>query len=830
MLHAGKVKLPTMDGRKAAAERHKNMPETKGLAAGPKTGADAVVESVARSLREPAGSLPRLLGKLAETSLGQGQRALIEQLALHAGEILAVQADTEIWTSLRAEAQGDCLAFNLHDMLDEIVDGLEERAGKLGNLLRGKVTVPFRFRVVADQTLLRTAILKLASHSLESTRDGQLLVTVGCANPSSPEVRLDVEVRDTGAPVSEADASAYFQTCQTGGTARRGDTGFGLALVSAVVDSVGGNLTASPAQPTGATFRFSFPAILKPADEADLENQPLRCSNSWIVQDRTRPVSLLHSRLDAWCGCCERMEESAFWPSLQEAVAATDPHAGSPMLVVADLRTVPDNLDFARRVLSRFNGANLRIVMVTDSALPPSDSTLTTSGVDGVLSRPMCVAETRRVVETVLQHRESATSEFQCTRTDAEPSATTRIRVLLVDDNPINRKVGIRQLERLGYESESATNGQEAVDAVLRGDWDIVLMDCMMPVMDGFEACRRIRAHEKDHPSAGGRRTPIVALTANVSPQHRAECVACGMDDFLGKPVRPEEMRATIDRVLSTPFAGEVRSAQALAVPANAPARCEAPPGIDMARLHEMADGDASIIEELVLMYLDQTEEQVEQLRAAYDKGDCQIVRRLAHSAYGASSSIGVSTFTTELRQLEHEAERGSLAGLDDAMASVEKGLLGVSAYLREEVLAKKPAALPALGQGAEMQEPSFNPTLLDTIRTAEGTGYAAFVAELGRMFQEQARRHATEIGAALEQRRPDLISDAARALKATGHNLGAERLAVICQRITELAPGAEWDQIRGELGRMDQEIGIVSDMLRQEFEKPRPVQAGAGQ
>lgn len=817
------------------------MSESNGFATAPTTGADALVHSLAQSLREPVNSLPKLLGKLAESSLGQGQRSQVEQLAHHAGEIHSLLADAETWASLNTGApQRWQNTFSIHDLVDEVVEAMEERAHRQATALRGRVTLPSRFKIRSEESLLSTALLKLVNHSLDFTRNGQVLVTVGCENPSSTKPVLEVEVRDSGLPISDQSLAGYLQPGHSGQGERRGDNGFGLALATAIVRNLGGTLSVIPQRLGGAMFRFTIPTELHPTDESTPENQPLPCSRTWIIQDKARPISLLHSKLVDWCGHCERMEEPAFWPSMQEAVAAAGAHSGSPMLVVADLRTVPDNLDLAKRILSRFNGANLRIVMVTDSVLPPSPSILATSGIDGLITRPMRVTDIRRVAETVLTHRESAVPEVAPTPVAPAPKASTKIRVLLVDDNPINRKVGIRQLERLGYESEAATNGQEAFEAVVRGNWDIVLMDCMMPVMDGFEATRQIRLQEQGN-RASDRRTPIVALTANVSDVHRQQCVDVGMDDFLGKPVLPEELRATIDRVLSNPASTKVSRAMAMDAPASAapapavaepaPAKRQPPAGVDMSRLNEMADGDAAVIEELVLMYLDQTEEQVEQLKAAFAKGDCQIVRRIAHSACGASNSIGVGTFTKELRQIEHQAERGTLEGLDAAILAVDSGFIEVARYFREEVVAKKPqpaAAVPPapLSSGdTQMSGPALNSTLLDAMRMAEGAEFASFVTELDRMFQEQAQRHARELADALEKRRPDLISDSAKALKATGQNLGADRLADICQRISEIAPGAEWEQIQGELRRVEREIRVVSNQLRREVEGIRPAQ-----
>jgi two-component system, sensor histidine kinase and response regulator len=809
--------------------------------------ADALLHSLSCGLREPVIALPQLLGKLAESSLGSRQRAALEAAALHAGRIQGLLADAEAWASLATGAPSRWKsAFSVRDLIDESIETLEERAARHHTEIRSRPPSAMTDQVRAEESLLAVVLNKITGHCLDHTREGQIVIQARFQASAGGVGQLLFEIRDTGTKLAPESIENYFEPGKSGTDPRRGDAGFSLALAKALVHSLGGQLTVQAGSLGGALFQFSIPVEGLVPSDSDSAGPLFNCFRSYLVQDRLKPSSLLQSKLIDWCGQCLTVDETALWRDLDSLANGT---TGQVTLVLLDLKTTPDNLDLAKRILNRRSNPSLKIITLADVHLPPSEEALLGHGIDGLVTRPFRVAELRRCLETVFAGgRATSASTPAPLLQDSVPiikeSVTDKRRVLLVDDNPINRKVGTKQLERLGFYVESANNGEEAVAAVARQPWDCVLMDCMMPVMDGFEATRRIRLNESAQAKRGSRRTLIIALTANVSDKHRELCFEAGMDDFLGKPVLADELKATIDRLAAenrpvTPSWTELDEAvldtaitpkpetRPVAAPVPAPAAQAAPTpaGLDLSRLMEMTDGDQTIIDELVKMYVDQTDEQFAELEAALNKGDAPGVRRLAHSACGASNSIGVTGFVSELREIEKRAEAGSLEGLLPIFGKVKATYATIAAWLRANVLGKGAArtVTPAPAAFGPAESP-LNPAIIDALRLSEGADFEPFFNELANSFRTEADRRARELSEALAAKKSERLGESARALRTVGANLGADRLATACQRLEELSSGAEWSSIEHQVQALDREIRIVSEHLNKEVAQSHQV------
>jgi CheY-like chemotaxis protein/HPt (histidine-containing phosphotransfer) domain-containing protein len=265
-------------------------------------------------------------------------------------------------------------------------------------------------------------------------------------------------------------------------------------------------------------------------------------------------------------------------------------------------------------------------------------------------------------------------------KVDAKLSERLPLNVLLVDDNVINQKVASRLLQQMGYKADVTANGLEAIKALERKAYDVILMDVQMPVMDGLEATRQIRARQKDpaaHPNFA-HPIMIIAMTANAMHGDREKCVTAGMDEYVPKPVRPEALQAALESF--APKLGPQASAaqkSASAQPATAseaspqpprPAPASVLPPVDMSRLNEFSGGEADNLNELVTLYLKQTGEQLGQIDKALGQRDLATTSRVAHSCAGASATCGMMAIVPILRNLEHAS------GAGDAAASVRYG------------------------------------------------------------------------------------------------------------------------------------------------------------
>jgi CheY-like chemotaxis protein/HPt (histidine-containing phosphotransfer) domain-containing protein len=242
--------------------------------------------------------------------------------------------------------------------------------------------------------------------------------------------------------------------------------------------------------------------------------------------------------------------------------------------------------------------------------------------------------------------------------------------ILLAEDNVINQKVAVRQLQKLGYRADAVANGREAVEALGRIPYDLVLMDCQMPEMDGYEATAEIRRRE-----GALKHTPIVAMTANALEGDRAKCLAAGMDDYVSKPVRPEELAAALERL----FAGaDARAESGGRAPEGAS------PPVDLERLHQAMGDDPEELADILGVYLGQMSDSLKKLTAAVESGDAAEVESIAHNCGGVSANCGMSAVVGPLRELERMGREARMSGAEDLGTQVSREYERVRLFLKE--------------------------------------------------------------------------------------------------------------------------------------------------
>ena len=237
---------------------------------------------------------------------------------------------------------------------------------------------------------------------------------------------------------------------------------------------------------------------------------------------------------------------------------------------------------------------------------------------------------------------------------------------MLCDDNLINQKVALRLLQQMGYKADVANNGLECLEALEQQPYDLIFMDVQMPEMDGLEATRQIRKRQKEMPPPNHFKSQIaiVAMTANAMQGDRDKCIAAGMDDYVSKPVRPEDIRLIVERwgtrtLVSEPCAGAACETNGAVSSETANKGAGSEPLVDMERLLDFANGDPNNLRELMELYLQQTGKQVTQLNAAVEARNADAVKHLAHSCAGASSTCGMGGMVSPLRELERQGRDG---------------------------------------------------------------------------------------------------------------------------------------------------------------------------
>jgi len=450
------------------------------------------------------------------------------------------------------------------------------------------------------------------------------------------------EVVDTGVGIPAKGIDRIFDSfsqLDASSTRRFEGTGLGLAISRKIVGALGGQLRVESEEGKGSAFSFStrferqpeeIPATA-PVPEVNLEE--LRVL---VVDDNATNRRVFREQFKRW-GCVPE-EVSCARKALDVLLLAA--RSGVPFdLALVDFQMPDvDGSELARNIRSEALIREIPLILVTSVPRRGDAARMLEAGFDAYLTKPVKLAQLYNTVLTVLglQARKPPQGDRSLvTRHTLNEAERARRRALVVEDNPMNQKVAVRMLEKAGCRCELAANGKEAVEALSRSAYDLVFMDCRMPVMDGFEATAMIRNME-----GAEKHTPIIAMTANALKEDRERCLAAGMDDYITKPVMAEALK----RVLETCGAG----VSGVREPGTPPRG-----GVKIRRMQELAEGDTAMEKELIDLFISGVESRLENIESAIRHRDEETFGREVHSIKGSSANAGAERLARLARQLE---------------------------------------------------------------------------------------------------------------------------------------------------------------------------------
>jgi signal transduction histidine kinase/DNA-binding response OmpR family regulator/HPt (histidine-containing phosphotransfer) domain-containing protein/HAMP domain-containing protein len=616
--------------------------------------------NMSHEIRTPINGVMGMVRMLQRTSLDDKQRRFLTNAMASAESLLGVIGDVLDFSKIEAgKLELEEAVFSPADVVDASLVLLVERAEEKGLELASWIDGEVPRHLEGDPARLKQVLLNLVSNAVKFTSRGTIVVSCAPISEDLETTTLRFEVRDTGVGVSPEKHQMIFEAfTQADASMSRahGGTGLGLAISRELVRMMGGQIGVESTPGKGSTFWFTT-RLRKDPSRASLEEhreEGIRGLRVLVVDDCQTVRRILCEYLRSWGALAEEASESRAALALFRRAGGR----GEPFgLVMLDAGS--DALSLARAIRQEPGVKQTPLVLMTGLAGASIAEQAAEVGFLGSLTKPARRSEIYNLLLRVVgggrlrEAPEVAPGSVLLAESVAPGRSTT---VLVAEDNEINRLVVAEMLAALGHRYLFAHNGREAVERVQQLEPDLVLMDCQMPEVDGYEATSLIRQWERSAADGAGRRhLPIVAVTAHAMKGDRARCLAVGMDDYLAKPVDPAKLAEVLHRWLGPP----VPSPQPAAAQEAAGLGFE---GVDAAALLARCGGREELARRLVLKFIEVARADVEELDRAIRGADARTVRAVAHRIKGSAANVSAEAVRTCAGELENVARSGELS------------------------------------------------------------------------------------------------------------------------------------------------------------------------
>ncbi len=691
--------------------------------------------NMSHEIRTPMNGVLGMAQLLLRAPLEPKQRQSAQTIYRSAEHLLSVINDILDFSKIEAgEMRLEKADFDLNSCIEAVIEMVAPLAEEKGIELNILVDSSVSRKLVGDSVRLKQILLNLTGNAIKFTDRGQVFVHITVKRgdrqlKDTKEAKLLFSVRDTGIGISPEGQTKLFQSfSQVDGSPTRmyGGTGLGLAICKQLVERMGGEIGVRSFLGNGSTFWFAVP--LEKQLQIEPQTAKLAGKKLLVVSANALRRAAVRSLAQSWGARCDEAETAAAaltW--LKNAGGAISQHSGEGEkccdAVLVDLQ-MPDLDAEAFGLQVRSNQGVGWLIAMTALRDQAKAEALCSVGFSGYLIEPV---RPSRLLEALLASVKE-TGEFEsletantCKLPAVNSQYVTRnspssLRILLAEDHPINQQVIVEQLAALGYHADCAPNGQEALDLLAQKSYDLVLMDCQMPVLDGYETAQKLREREK-----GDRHTFVIALTAHAMPGEREKCLAAGMDDYLSKPVDLDALAVVLKKYESQNIEFEnkdgvksinlednsklvtddtellekvevvaVAAPRAIALQTWEHADCD---GLfDRSRLEQLRRVNVKLPDRLLQAFVGNAQADIAAARIAVEAKDWQTVEYQAHRLKGTSANVGVTLMSDLAAQLEHQA-RGfqsespaiqllTVEGIENILVSLSSHLARVQEFV----------------------------------------------------------------------------------------------------------------------------------------------------
>ncbi|MDZ4811878.1 MAG: ATP-binding protein [Pseudomonadota bacterium] len=659
--------------------------------------------TMSHEIRTPLNGIIPLLDLVMSTKLAPDQREYISTAFSSAHQLLSIVDDILDFSKLDAnKLELENVGLNLKDIVDNVTRLMTKNAEAKGLKFSAVIDPNVRLAGRGDPTRLRQVLTNLVSNSIKFTERGSVMVQVSKRSETRTHTELLFAIKDTGIGISLESQSKLFKEfsqADTSTTRTFGGTGLGLSICKRIVELMGGQIGVKSESGRGSIFWFTLP-LGKAVGDVAPSRSDIEGSRALVVSGDQAMQRRLSTLLNGWNVQAIQNNVAADVMAKIKAASAGSFAIDFLLLDFGSMRATA--LAILRGVLRDTSLESLRIICISGDDQPPDEVRLAAQS--ATVQRKFADLELRAVMQSLLEAPRAAepapmlgsgdshSSPATATNLVSAERATTTVggHVLLVEDNPVNRQVAQRLLTLIGVSFETAENGKVGVDKAATGQFDAVLMDCQMPVMDGYTATRAIRKLQADGQLA---KLPIIAMTANAMVGDREKCLSCGMDDYMSKPLN----RAMIEQMLRKwlPPGGFSRvTAAATPNPATsvsqrplqpiAPSLRSEGSAIDMTVVRDLMDLMGSDFHDLIRVYLEDAPNNLSALERAAKTNDIDALVAPAHSLKSTSANLGALLLGDMAKRIEQGARSGDLGDSVLMVAQLQNEYQRAAAQLRQ--------------------------------------------------------------------------------------------------------------------------------------------------